>query len=81
MKCKHKKYSNKLTKIKTMAKKKHFAEELENNKNNPKKTWEILRSRSLLPGKQAKIFHSSVDANGNKITDKDAILNSFNHFF
>ena len=78
-KSEYKKYSNKLTKIKTMAKKKHFAEELEKNKNNPKKTWEILRS--LLSRKQGKIFPGSVDVNGNKITDKDAISNSFNHFF
>ena len=53
MKSEYKKYSNKLTKIKTMAKKKHLAEELEKNKNNPKKTWEILRSS--FPRKQAKI--------------------------
>ena len=74
MKFECKKYSNKLTEVKSMVKKKHFAEELERNKNNPKKTWKILRS--LLPRKQVKMFPSSVDVNGNKIIDKDAVLNS-----
>ena len=79
MKSEYKKYSNKLTKIKTTVKKKHFAEELKENKNNPKKTWKILRS--LLPGKQAKIFSGLVHINGNKITNKEAILNSFKLLF
>ena len=49
MKREYKKYLNKLTKIKSIAKKQYFTDELEKNKSNQRKTWEILRS--LLPGK------------------------------
>ena len=47
MKFEYKKYSNKLTKIKTMAKKKQFAEELEKNKNNPEKTWSVALKKAV----------------------------------
>ena len=45
-------FANKLTKTKAHAKERFYAEELENNKNNSHKTWELLRT--LLPGKSSK---------------------------
>ena len=48
----YKKYLNKLSKIKSIPKKQYFTDELEKNKSNQRKTWEIRRS--LLPGKLTK---------------------------
>ena len=45
----YKRFLNKLTKMKTRAKRKYFESELQNLSGNPKKTWEILKS--LLPNK------------------------------
>ena len=72
-------YANKLTK--TLAKKNFFAEELDKNKRNPRKTWELLRS--LLPGKSSKHakLPQNISLNGSKITDQQTILEKFNEFF
>ena len=77
----YKMYLNKLTKIKSIAKKQYFTDELEKNKSNQRKTWEILRS--LLPGKLTKpsSLPITVNINGNKITDQQTILHEFNKFF
>ena len=45
-------FANKLTKTKALAKKRFYAEELENNKNNSRKAWELFRT--LLPGQSSK---------------------------
>ena len=81
MKCEYKKYLNKLTKIKSIAKKQYFTDELKKNKSNQQKTWEILRS--LLSGKLTKPsgLPTTVNINGNKITDQQTILHEFNKFF
>ena len=82
MKLKYKKFSNKLTKIKTNAKEKYFAEELEKSKSNPRKTWEFLRS--LIPSTTSNSNNnlpSQIIVNNCKITDKQKILNEFNEFF
>ena len=42
MKLKYKKFANNLTKMKTLAKKQHHANELENIRGNPQKTWELF---------------------------------------
>ena len=81
MKREYKMYLNKLTKIKSTAKKQYFTDELEKNKSNQRKTWEILRS--LLPRKLTKPSNLpiTVNINGNKITDQQTILHEFNKFF
>ena len=45
----YKHFLNKLTKMKTRAKRNYFENELQNHSGNPNKTWEILKS--LLPNK------------------------------
>ena len=74
-------YFNKLTKIKAAAKKLHYKNELKKHANNPKKTWELLRT--LLPGNNSKsaTLPESVNLNGNKIRDHHVILKEFNEFF
>ena len=81
MKKAYKIYSNKLTKIKATAKKLHYENELKKHANNPKKTWELLRT--LLPGNNSKsaTLPEFVNLNGNKITDPHVIVEEFNEFF
>ena len=69
MKQEYKKYSNKLTKIKSTAKKQCNAKELEATTGNPRKTWEVLRT--LLSGNLTKssALPSGIDLNGIKVTD------------
>ena len=43
----YKQYLNRLTKIKTISKKLYFEKEFHNNRDNPKKTWDIIKT--LLP--------------------------------
>ena len=52
MKQEYKKYSNKLNKIKSAAKKQYYAKEIEAATGNPRKTWKV--PRSLLPGNLTK---------------------------
>jgi len=70
MKREYKTFANKLTKLKANAKTKYFAEKLDKNKSNPRKTWELLRT--LLPQNKsiASSIPDNVNVNGNKITDQ-----------
>ena len=74
-------FANKLTKTNALAKKRFYAEELENNKNNSRKTWELLRT--LLPGKSSKDspLPQNITIQGNTITNQQQILEEFNNFF
>ena len=74
-------FANKLTKTKALATKRFYAEELENNKNNSRKTWELLRT--LLPGKSSKDspLPQNITVQGNKITNQQQILEEFSNFF
>ena len=69
MKQEYKKYSNKLTKIKSTAQKQYYAKELEATTGSPRKTWEVLRT--LLPGNSTKssALPSAIDLNGKIVTD------------
>ena len=49
MTLKYKKFANNVTEMKTLTKKQYYANELENSRGNPQKTWELLRT--LLVGK------------------------------
>jgi len=72
MKQEYKKCANKLTKIKSIATKKYYADELAKNKSNPQKTWELLDT--LLPGKSTKTsrFPSRVSVNGDIISNEQS---------
>ena len=74
-------FANKLIKTKALAKKRFYAEELENNKGNSRKTWELLRT--LLPGKSSKDspLPQNITVQGNKISNQQQILEEFNNFF
>ena len=74
-------HSNKLIKTKATAKKLHYENELKKHANNPKKTWELLRT--LLPGYNSKsaTLPESVNLNGNKITDQHVIVKELSEFF
>ena len=74
-------FSNKVTKLKATAKKNYYADELEKNKSNSRKTWELLRT--ILPGKSPKSSNlpTSIRVNEKEITEKQSILEEFNKYF
>ena len=72
-------YSNILTKIKTLSKKQHFYTEFAKNKTNARKTWEIIRS--VLPNKSKREPPCSLKVNGTTSEDPITIANEFNNFF
>ena len=81
MKQKYKKYSNKLTNMKSTAKEQYYAKELEAYTGNPRKTWEVLRT--LLPGNSTKssALTSAIDLNGSKVTDQQIMFTNLTIFF
>ena len=74
-------FSNKVTKLKATAKKNYYADELEKNKSNSRKTWELLRT--ILPGKSPKSSNlpTSIRVNEKEISEKQSILEEFNKYF
>ena len=72
----YKRFSNKLTKMKTRAKRNYFESELQNHCGNLKKTWEILKS--LLPNKSFQIVQIGQACNPADSLHK---ANQFNEFF
>ena len=77
------KYSNKLTKIIALAKKSYYSSALNQNKNNQKKIWEIIRSIIPLKSKSTSSFFDCFNTKKivNTSTDPKSIPNSFNKFF
>ena len=73
-----KKYSNKLTKIKSFAKKLYFKKQLSENSGDPKKTWQILKTLIPQTGKSAKRRQKHNQTNE---FDGLAETNKFNDFF
>ena len=80
MKQEYKVFSNKVTKLKATAKKNYYADELEKNKSNSRKTWKLLRA--ILPGKSPKSSNlpTSIRVNEKEITEKQSILEEFNQY-
>ena len=76
------KYSNKLTKIIALAKTLYYSSVLNQNKNNQKKVWEVIRSVLLSKSKSTSSFFDCFDTEKivNTPTDPKSILNSFNKF-
>ena len=75
----YKNYCNVLTKTKTIAKKLYYHQKLGEYHNNPKKTWDILRT--LLPSKSASKVPNCVSVNNASITDPAKIAEEFNYHF
>ena len=76
----YKSYRNKLTKLLKCAEKKHYAELLESNKSNLKKTWSILKS-IVNKKKTQKIITKFKLSDNTVITDSYNISENFNDFF
>jgi len=73
-----KKYKNRLTKLLRIAEKTFYKCQIENNKNNLKKTWNTLRS---MINKRKSTQVTSVNINGRKIMGDCNIANHFNKYF
>ena len=78
----YKLYANKLTKIKDLAHKYYYHDQLQINKNNSKGTWDVLRS--LLPSKIKQAGPHTLKTNqndGSNITDAFEIAQEINSYF
>ena len=75
----YKTYSNVLTKVKNLAKKLYYHHKLNEYSDNPKKTWDILRT--LLPTKSNSNMPNSLAVNDSLITDPADIAEEFNKYF
>ena len=76
----YRKHSNKLNKIIALSKNNHFSSTLDKAKNDPKKTWDLIRS--VLPTKTdgATSIIGRFEAECNSI-DPITVTNCFNNFF
>ena len=72
-------YANKLTKLKELAEKNYFHEQLQINKDNSKKTWDILRA--LLPNKVKPPLPKTIKINDNVLTEPHDIAREMNTYF
>ena len=78
----YKTYSNKLTKLKTISKKKFYADEFAKCKNDARNTWKILRN--LLPCKhnsESKLPNFITTTSNEKFEEPQTIVNEFNKYF
>ena len=75
-----KKYSNKLTHLKSLCKKRYFHEQINNNTNNPKLVWKTLKF--ILPSaKSSDNLTINLKVNGNYYDKPDKVAKHFNDFF
>ena len=75
----YKQHSNTLAKVKSLAKKFIIFCKIEEYKDNPKKTWDVLRT--LLPSKSILPAPNSVNVDGINISDPSLIAEKFNTNF
>ena len=75
----YKTYSNVLTTVKNLAKKLYYHHKLNEYSDNPKKTWDVLRT--LLPTKSNSNMPNSLTVNDSSITDPADIAEEFNKYF
>jgi hypothetical protein len=75
---KYKTYRNLFNTLMRKSKKMYFDTGLQNNRKNPKKTWEILREAI---GKKPCVPISEIKINGTPSNDPTQIANEFNNFF
>ena len=78
--CKHKMYHNRLTRLIEIAEEKYYADLLESNKSNFKKTWNILET--IINKKKVHKINENFKLPDYSITsDKKVISENFNDFF
>ena len=75
----YKLYSNLLHRLKRLAKRLYYHNQVNAYKDNAKKTWDILRS--LLPNKSMSSATNSLSTNDEIVSDPAAILEKFNSHF
>ena len=76
-----KKYTNKLTKLKALSKKLYYSKELKNNQNDPRKTWDVIRSALPASNKRSTDTPQSLKINECRTNDPQKIADHFNEFF
>ena len=76
---KYKTYRNKLNHVLRHAERKHYSDLLNDNKNNVKRTWQILKS-IVNKNKATKIQDKFTLSDGTLTTDKSMIDAKFNDF-
>ena len=78
----YKTYANKLAKVKSLAKKLYFAQELSNCKGDGRKIWEVIRT--IIPSnstKKSKMTPNELDIDGSLVQNPKSIADEFcNHF-
>ena len=72
---KYKNYLNKLTRLKQVAKKNYYQNELNKHKNNLSKQWKLINEIISHKKYQRQIINVILDINNEKITDTQAIFN------
>ena len=75
-----KKYTNKLTKIKALSKKLYFSSEINNNQNDPRKLWKVIRS-ALPSTNRSTVSPQSLQIDNRSTEDRQLVSNHFNEFF
>ena len=78
----YKTYANKLTKVKSLAKKLFFAQELTNCEGDGRKMWEVIKT--LIPlnsTKKSKVTPSKLEIDGSLIQDPKLIADKFGKHF
>ena len=78
----YKTYANKLTKVKSLAKKLYFAQELSNCRGDGRKMWEVIRT--IIPSnstKKSKVTPSELDIDGSLVRNSKLMVDEFcKHF-
>jgi hypothetical protein len=75
----YKKYRNKLSKILREAERKYYNTQLEDNKQNVKRSWKILKD--IINRKKTNNYPDSFFINNNKIDDLKKVTKAFNKYF
>ena len=75
-----KKYTNKLTKIKALSKKLYFSSEINNNQNDPRKLWKVMRS-AFPSTNRSTVSPQSLQIDSRSTEDSQLVSNHFNEFF
>ena len=78
----YKNFANKLNKAKTKAKQTYFREQFLNNKDNPRKTWQLIKS--AIPFSKPKMVNKKIDQliyNDQELVENQQIAEKFNEHF
>ena len=75
----YKKFANKLNKTKFAAKKRFLLQQFDQNKSNPRKTWEVINS--LLTKTKSKYSPTRIQVNDNVLDSTSQIAENFNNYF